>query len=153
MYAGVVFILLGLFLNFIGGLSPQKLGAVSDIAKEMDSFAELVTFCIAPSILAYIVSLNTLPYIGVLCSLAFSICGVLRLSRINVEQNKLTLFTGMPIPFAAMYLIILSFMNHMVLLAIGTCGLSYLMVSKINFPHYRRYAAEIVEQMRQKRWS
>lgn len=95
MYAGVVFILLGLFLNFIGGLSPQKLGAVSDIAKEMDSFAELVTFCIAPSILAYIVSLNTLPYIGVLCSLAFSICGVLRLSRINVEQNKLTLFTGM----------------------------------------------------------
>lgn len=48
MYAGVVFILLGLFLNFIGGLSPQKLGAVSDIAKEMDSFAELVTFCIAP---------------------------------------------------------------------------------------------------------
>lgn len=89
MYAGVVFILLGLFLNFIGGLSPQKLGAVSDIAKEMDSFAELVTFCIAPSILAYIVSLNTLPYIGVLCSLAFSICGCF--VSLELMLNKISL--------------------------------------------------------------
>jgi CDP-diacylglycerol--serine O-phosphatidyltransferase len=102
--------------------------------------------------LAYSVALYALPFIGILCALAYSICGMLRLSKFNVEQSKLPTFIGMPIPFAAMCLVILCFVNNPILLALGTCGLSYLMVSKVKFPHFKKHAAE-AENLESERWN
>ena len=143
-YFGVIFIITGMLFDLFDGMVARKLNSVSEIGAQLDSFADLVTFGVAPSILAYSVSLNSLQSIGMLCALAYSICGMLRLARFNVQQSKLPTFIGMPIPFAALCLIILCFLNNPILLALGTCGLSYLMVSTIKFPHFKKHMSEKV---------
>lgn len=143
-YFGVIFIITGMLFDLFDGMVARKLNSVSEIGAQLDSFADLVTFGVAPSILAYSVSLNSLQSIGMLCALAYSICGMLRLARFNVQQSKLPTFIGMPIPFAALCLIILCFLNNPILLSLGTCGLSYLMVSTIKFPHFKKHMSEKV---------
>lgn len=140
--SAIIFIILGLLFDLFDGMIARKLDAVSEIGKELDSFADLVTFGIAPSMLAYHVSLHHLQFIGILCALTYSVCGMLRLSKFNVEQSNLPTFIGMPIPFAAVCLMILCFVHNPIFLALGTCALSYLMVSKIKFPHFKNYTVE-----------
>ncbi|MFD3447141.1 CDP-diacylglycerol--serine O-phosphatidyltransferase [Microbacteriaceae bacterium 4G12] len=147
---GVIFIMTGMLFDLFDGMVARKLDSVSEIGRELDSFADLVSFGIAPSILAYSVALNNLQVIGILCALAYSICGMLRLARFNVQQSKLPTFIGMPIPFAAMCLVILCFLNKPILVALGTCVLSYLMVSNIKFPHFKKHMSEKLES---KRWN
>ncbi|MCY8976762.1 CDP-diacylglycerol--serine O-phosphatidyltransferase [Bacillus atrophaeus] len=150
IHSAVIFIFTGMFLDFFDGMAARKLNAVSDVGRELDSFADLVTFGVAPSMLAYSVSLYTLSFLGIFCALAYSVCGMIRLSKFNVEQSKLPTFIGMPIPFAGMCLTILSFINNSILLVLGTCILSYLMVSRVKFPHFKKHAAENLER---RRWS
>ena len=142
IYLGAVFIITGMLFDLFDGMVARKLDSVSEIGGELDSFADLVTFGVAPSILAYSASLKDLQSIGMICALAYSICGMLRLARFNTKQSKLPTFIGMPIPFAAMCLLILCFLKNPVSVAFGTCILAYLMVSKIKFPHFKKDIAE-----------
>ncbi|PFE04972.1 CDP-diacylglycerol--serine O-phosphatidyltransferase [Bacillus cereus] len=148
IYFGMIFIITGMLFDLFDGMIARKLDSVSEIGRELDSFADLVTFGIAPSILAYSVALKDLQSIGMLCALAYSICGMLRLARFNIQQSKLPTFIGMPIPFAAMCLVILCFLNNPILIALGTCVLSYLMVSKIKFPHFKKHMSKKLESER-----
>ncbi|YCA45473.1 CDP-diacylglycerol--serine O-phosphatidyltransferase [Bacillus sp. JZ8] len=145
VHSAVMLIFTGMFFDLFDGLAARKLNVVSEIGKELDSLADLVTFSVAPSMLAYSVSLYELPLIGLLCALAFSVCGMLRLARFNAEQSKLSTFIGMPAPFAAICLVVLSFVHNPVILAVGTCVLAYLMVSRVKFPHFKSQAPENVE--------
>ncbi|MGH1256706.1 MULTISPECIES: CDP-diacylglycerol--serine O-phosphatidyltransferase [Bacillus] len=149
MYGAVLFIITGMVFDLFDGMVARKLDAVSDIGGELDSFADLVTFGVAPSILAYSTSLKDLQFIGILCALVYSVCGMLRLARFNTQQSKLPTFIGMPIPFAAMCLLILCLLNNPVSVAFGTCVLAYLMVSKIKFPHFKK---DISESLKSERW-
>ncbi|MGE7024397.1 CDP-diacylglycerol--serine O-phosphatidyltransferase [Solibacillus cecembensis] len=144
IYAAAIFIFVGMLFDFFDGMVARKLNAVSDIGKELDSFADLITFGVAPSILAYNVALHSLSYIGILCTLTFGICGMIRLSRFNIHQSDSPTFIGMPIPLAGILLVLLSFMssNNSIVLALATCGLSYLMVSKVKFPHFKKLTVE-----------
>ena len=142
IYLGAVFIITGMLFDLFDGMVARKLDSVSEIGGELDSFADLVTFGVAPSILAYSASLKDLQSIGMICALAYSICGMLRLARFNTRQSKLPTFIGMPIPFAAMCILILCRLNNPVSVAFGTCVLAYLMVSKIKFPHFKKDIAE-----------
>ena len=137
MHGAVMFIITGMVFDLFDGMVARKLDA-SEIGGELDSFADLVTFGVAPSILAYSVALKDLQFIGMICALAYSICGMLRLARFNTQQSKLPTFIGMPIPFAAMCLLILCRLNNPVSVAFGTSVLAYLMVSKIKFPHFKK---------------
>ncbi|RBP28063.1 MULTISPECIES: CDP-diacylglycerol--serine O-phosphatidyltransferase [Bacillus] len=149
MYLGAVFIITGMLFDFFDGMVARKLDSVSEMGGELDSFADLVTFGVAPSILAYSVALKDLQSIGMLCALAYSVCGMLRLARFNTQQSKLPTFIGMLIPFAAMCLLILCLLNNPVSVAFGTCVLAYLMVSKIKFPHFKK---DISESLKSERW-
>ncbi|ALZ63277.1 CDP-alcohol phosphatidyltransferase [Bacillus cereus] len=149
IYLGAVFIITGMLFDFLDGMVARKLDSVSEIGGELDSFADLVTFGVAPSILAYSASLKDLQSIGMICALTYSICGMLRLARFNTQQSKLPTFIGMPIPFAAMCLLILCFLKNPVSVAFGTCVLAYLMVSKIKFPHFKK---DISESLKSERW-
>ncbi|WP_411250305.1 CDP-diacylglycerol--serine O-phosphatidyltransferase [Priestia filamentosa] len=145
VYSAVTFIFVGVFFDFFDGIVARRLNAVSEIGKELDSLADLVTFSIAPAMLAFSISLHKLPFIGLLSTLAFSICGMLRLARFNTNQSKLSTFIGMPTPLAAICLILLSSVHKPIILAIGTCGLSYLMISQVKFPHFKNQMDESLE--------
>jgi CDP-diacylglycerol--serine O-phosphatidyltransferase len=94
----------------------------SDFGKELDSLADVITFGVAPSLLAYIWGFRMLPtdgsvlmhdrllHLGVFVCFAFLICGASRLARFNISINPQPrnpgkagnkYFVGMPIPAGA----------------------------------------------------
>lgn len=145
IYSAATLIFIGLFFDFFDGMIARKLNAVSDVGRELDSLADLVTFGVAPSIFAYYTCLYETPTIGVLCMLIYSICSILRLAKFNVNQGTLSTFIGMPTPLAGICLVILSAMHNQILLVVGIGSLSYLMVSNIKFPHFKKNIMESLE--------
>lgn len=139
-------ILLGLLCDFFDGFCARKLNAVSELGKELDSLADLVTFGIAPAVLAYVTSLHEIRVLGIVGCLTYVCCGALRLARYNAAQSHMPGFVGMPIPLAAMLILLMSASLQPVLAAIGALLLSLLMVSRISFPSLKKMKPEVAEE-------
>jgi len=94
----------------------------SDFGRELDSLADVITFGVAPSILAFAWGFRSLPatmnsdyrikliQFGAFVCFLFLLCGAARLARFNVSVNPVPknpgrpgrkYFVGMPIPAAA----------------------------------------------------
>ncbi len=106
----------------LDGRIARMTNTESDFGRELDSLADVVTFGVAPSVLAYTWGVRMLPLtvnlqwrqnaidLGVFIAFLFLICGACRLARFNVTVNPLPsnpgrpgrrYFVGMPIPAAA----------------------------------------------------
>jgi CDP-diacylglycerol--serine O-phosphatidyltransferase len=92
-------ILIGSCFDYIDGKIAGKLDAVTQFGKELDSLADLVSFGVAPAMLAYAVILDDLGLKGAVLVLIYVMCGAFRLARFNVEIRTAH-FTGLPIPIA-----------------------------------------------------
>lgn len=138
LYAGILILLAGLVDRYDGRVA-RYLNVSSELGKELDSLADLVSFGVAPSVLIFILcDFNKLGPFGILgyaVLLAFPICGAYRLARYNVSTFDGN-FRGIPITiagcFMAAYAIVSLYVKlpviiAFVLLIIG----AYLMVSNI----------------------
>lgn len=106
----------------VDGRVARMTRTTSDFGKELDSLADVITFGVAPSILAYIWGFRMLPlmvhpvlryeilHFGVFVCFVFLICGASRLARFNISANPQPrnpgrpdrkYFVGMPIPAGA----------------------------------------------------
>jgi len=106
----------------LDGRIARMTNTESDFGRELDSLADVITFGVAPSILAYTWGFRLLPMVGNLhmrqrvvdlglfVAFLFLICGACRLARFNVTVNPKPsnpgrpgrrYFVGMPIPAAA----------------------------------------------------
>lgn len=106
----------------LDGRIARMTNTSSDFGKELDSLADVITFGVAPSLLAYIWGFRMLPlfehpmlrerilHIGVFVCFLFLICGASRLARFNISNNPQPrnpgrpgrkYFVGMPIPAGA----------------------------------------------------
>lgn len=139
--AAAISVLCGALIDRYDGRIARALNVSSDLGKELDSLADLVTFGVAPSILCYTMySLNDLTLSNIIWNillLVFPICGAYRLARYNSTEFS-GVFTGIPITVAGSILSILIILNKYILIPnviIGLLivGLSYLMVSNIKF--------------------
>jgi CDP-diacylglycerol--serine O-phosphatidyltransferase len=115
---------LGIAVLFDGldGIIARLTNTTSDFGRELDSLADVITFGVAPSLLAYIWGFRMLPlmrhpelrqqivHIGVFVCFIFLICGASRLARFNISVNPQPrnpgrpgkkYFVGMPIPAGA----------------------------------------------------
>lgn len=135
---GFVLISLGIVFDLFDGWTARKLNAVSEFGKELDSLSDIVTFGVAPAVLEYYFVLYELGQVGVIIALLYCICSVLRLARFNATQSELPTFIGLPVPLAAIGLMICTWLMSPGFLAIGTCILAYLMVSNIKIPHFKK---------------
>ncbi len=117
LWAGF-FIALGAFFDFFDGLSARLLKVKSDMGKEMDSLADLVSFGVAPGFIAYQLMLqsdklpswilfehNTAPYIAFL----IPVLAAFRLAKFNVDTRQTTSFIGLPSPANALFFASLPF--------------------------------------------
>ena len=110
------------FLDGLDGRIARLTRTVSDFGREMDSLADVISFGIAPAVLAYAwgvefasappapLTIEHLHRAGYFCAFLFLLCGALRLARFNVQVNPVPknpgradrkYFVGMPIPAAA----------------------------------------------------
>lgn len=100
-------ILAGL-LDGIDGRIARLLKAQSRFGAELDSLADSLSFGVAPALIVFMWSLESLPRLGWFAALAYAIACALRLARFNAQidvddqPHKLAGFlTGVPAPVGA----------------------------------------------------
>ncbi len=97
-------IFLSCLCDALDGPVARKTGSASRFGVEYDSLADLVSFGVAPGLLAYMWALKGYGRFGWLAAFLFVACGALRLARFNVQKDTVQKkqFLGLPIPMAAM---------------------------------------------------
>jgi CDP-diacylglycerol---serine O-phosphatidyltransferase len=90
-------------LDMLDGRIARMTGTTSEFGGELDSLADVISFGVAPALLAYAWGFSTVPRAGWLAAFLFLTCGVLRLARFNVQRHVTDgrYFVGLPIPAAA----------------------------------------------------
>ena len=90
--------------DFCDGLSARLLSAYSNIGKELDSLADLVSFGVAPAMLMLNILLH---YTGEspmsFIALFIPVMGAFRLAKFNIDESQKTVFAGLPIPANAIF--------------------------------------------------
>lgn len=81
--------------DFLDGFLAKILKAQSELGKQLDSLADLVTFGVLPSIIYY--SLLKNQFSSSIEYLAFSVAifSALRLAKFNIDQSQSTVFSGL----------------------------------------------------------
>lgn len=106
----------------VDGMIARLTNTASDFGRELDSLADVITFGVAPSLLAFLWGFRMLPmteypqlrdritHLGIFVCFLFLICGASRLARFNISVNPQPrnpgrpgkkYFVGMPIPAGA----------------------------------------------------
>ena len=107
---GVIFVLISLLADFIDGLLARLLNAQSELGKQLDSLADMISFGFVPGVILfkallgpfdhnynYIVGAGNqyyLPFIGFL----ITIFSALRLAKFNTDSRQAESFRGLPTP-------------------------------------------------------
>ncbi|WP_371364580.1 hypothetical protein SRRS_52390 [Sporomusa rhizae] len=135
------FILLACIADRYDGSVARYLNVSSELGKELDSLADLVSFGVAPSILVFnVYGFSQLGLFGYLLVVLFPMAGAYRLARYNVTKFDGE-FYGIPITFAGMFLALYCLVTVNYLAPIGititlVIALSYLMVCKHRFKKF-----------------
>lgn len=108
-----IFIGAAAIFDFCDGAMARLLKAYSNVGKELDSLADLVSFGVAPAMLVF----NTMNYFNGECwvsyfALLIAALGGVRLARFNVDTRQTTTFIGLPIPANAIFWIGFVAWNH-----------------------------------------
>jgi CDP-diacylglycerol--serine O-phosphatidyltransferase len=131
-------VLIGMMLDSMDGRLARMLNAHSEIGKELDSLADVVTFGVAPAILAYYVSFSKYGLIGLIVAGLFPLFGAFRLARFNVNtKSSIKYFTGVPITAAGGILTLIVMLTKWIpdiIINISFMALCFLMVSKYKIP-------------------
>ena len=110
----ILMIIFGAVFDFFDGMVARALGVSSNIGKELDSLADVVTFGVAPSsilfflfhevyypelLTSYFSLKSLLPYTAFIIA-AFS---ALRLAKFNLDERQHQQFIGLPTPANALF--------------------------------------------------
>lgn len=102
-YIGSVLLLFAVGFDVMDGLAARVLNAQSEIGKELDSLADLVSFGIAPAYLYYLLTpLDT--WVGFIPPCILVASSALRLAIFNTKPSSDS-FSGLPTPATALFLI------------------------------------------------
>ena len=154
------------FFDGLDGLVARMTHTTSDFGRELDSLADVITFGIAPAVLAYVWGVlsvrvddpqvySHLTRAGYLVAFFYLLCGTVRLARFNVQTNPMPknpgrpgqkYFVGMPIPAGAGLIAAIVYMDAtprislaasaIWLMTVGIAGL--LMVSTWRYPSFKQ---------------
>ncbi|MDE3021244.1 MAG: CDP-diacylglycerol--serine O-phosphatidyltransferase [Pseudomonadota bacterium] len=101
-YAAVA-IFIAMITDSMDGRIARLTGTQSDFGVQYDSLSDMVAFGIAPALVIYVWSLQSLGRIGWIAAFVYAAGAALRLARFNtqVEIADKRFFTGLPSPAAA----------------------------------------------------
>ncbi len=148
-----------MIFDFLDGFSARMLKAYSDVGKELDSLADVVSFGVAPAIIIFQLLTNafsSIPmkqvyvseqrdlFLAIIASI-MPVCAALRLAIFNLDSSQTKSFRGLPTPANAIAVISLaiasnysesgfidSFTSSPAALIMLTIILSLLMVSRLD---------------------
>ncbi len=139
-----------IFFDMLDGKVARLMKATSSFGVQYDSLADLVSFGVAPGLLAYNWILAPMGRVGWLIAFLFLTCGALRLARFNVQAGGggKKDFQGLPIPAAAAavattHLFVSSIHLYlpprliMAWMAVLMVALAFLMVSNVEYKAFK----------------
>ena len=155
LYQAALAICFGFFFDTADGRVARLTKTQTDLGRDLDSLADLVTFGVAPALLVYKWGLTSFGRLGIFIAGLFVCAGAMRLARFNVlsrreeaaghkKPGKYTL--GLAIPAAASVLVFMVLVAHHAgpyklisesVVAGVVLTLSYLMVSRIRFRSFK----------------
>lgn len=98
------FIGIAVVLDMLDGRIARLTGTASDFGVQLDSLADVISFGVAPAILAFAWGLNPLGGLGSAAGFLYVSAAALRLARFNIQSaagGDKRYFVGMPSPAAA----------------------------------------------------
>ncbi|KAF8201686.1 CDP-diacylglycerol-serine O-phosphatidyltransferase [Pholiota molesta] len=115
LWTAMIFPLAGLMFDFMDGKVARWRKSSSMLGQELDSLADLISFGVAPALLAFVVGLRT--YLDTVVLTGFICCGLARLARFNAtvalipkgNGGKAKYFEGLPIPSSLGLVAVLSY--------------------------------------------
>lgn len=133
---------IAIVLDSMDGTIARLTNSTSGFGLQLDSLADVISFGIAPSMLALVWGLSSVDQrLAWITAFTFTICGAMRLARFNVQAGNLKHFVGLPIPAAggAIAAVVHFFKNPVAgalasnLMVAGVFVLSFLMISTIRY--------------------
>jgi len=106
--AAAIAIGVAVFLDGLDGRIARMTNTTSEFGKEMDSLADVISFGIAPAVLAFAwgiefvatpqewITPDALRKLGYFFSFTFLLCGAMRLARFNITKNPIPKNPGKP---------------------------------------------------------
>lgn len=141
-------ILAAAVFDMVDGRVARWANGGTDFGREYDSLCDLVSFGVAPVVLAYLHYLSFIPKIGWIVAFLYVACGALRLAKFNVccTNADPKYFNGLPIPVAAVVVVSgFLFFNRLVFspydqyyFMLLLILVSILMVSSIKYKSYKK---------------
>ena len=146
-------LIIAAILDGFDGFLARKLNSQSEYGKQLDSFADLLTFGLAPSTILWHLLYqrdNILtPIIFIVCAI-YTFTIISRLSSYNSNTEKKVRFSGLPSPAGAIAMCsLLLFYNDFfkdnlsptvdTIIIFYSLFIAWLLVSKISFGHVGRY--------------
>ncbi len=90
---------IAIILDMLDGRIARLTNSATGFGLQLDSLADVISFGVAPSILALVWGLSTVDQrLGWIAAFTFTICGAMRLARFNIQAGHLKHFVGLPIP-------------------------------------------------------
>ncbi len=106
------FIAISAVFDFFDGLSARVLHVKSEIGKELDSLADVVSFGVLPGFIMYQLMANSVnvpaagSYLSIfsLIALIIPVLSAVRLAKFNLDTRQTNSFIGLPVPANAIFL-------------------------------------------------
>ncbi len=140
-------VILSAFFDFLDGLFARMLNAYSEIGKQLDSLADMISFGFIPGLFIFKMLSSTLINNGLPEYLAYSgfivtIFSALRLAKFNIDTRQTENFIGLATPANTLFFISLPFLHtqpiafleiltNPLVLVFLSIGMSYLLVSEV----------------------
>lgn len=145
--SAAVLVIVAAVLDALDGRIARLTNSTSEFGEEYDSLADLVSFGVAPAVLAYSWGLSDFDRVGWIGSFLFVVCGSMRLARFNIQTKVVDkrYFVGLPIPAGAATIVTLVLATPdrlvsrvwMAGLLVMTVLVSYLMISTIRYRSFK----------------
>ncbi len=152
---GVSAVLIAGVLDGLDGRIARLLKSTSSFGAQLDSLADFISFGVAPAVLLYVWTMQSIGSLGWAVACLFAVCMALRLARFNTQLGlpdpppyAYNFFTGVPAPAAAgvsMIPLVASFefgdtfFREPYLVLLTTALTSGLMVSRIPTFSFKRF--------------
>jgi CDP-diacylglycerol--serine O-phosphatidyltransferase len=139
------FILIAIFADMLDGRIARLTGTSTTFGETYDSLADVISFGVAPAILAFQWGLWEVPRIGMAVAFLFLVAGSIRLARFSSSTHEPNHFIGLPIPAGAgaismLVLLSPSPVSHPAFIPVVVAfvlGLSMLMVSNLAYVSFK----------------
>ena len=100
--AGVLVFVAALF-DVFDGMVARMLGVSGPLGVQLDSLADVVSFCVLPSFMAFTMMRSQALDVWAFAAFLMTLCSAYRLAKFNIDPAQKKHFSGMPTPVNAVF--------------------------------------------------